>query len=189
MYPTLSWHEFFKLLFNLWNSAGSHSLSTIWKSKQLWKNYMHIHTCTYEHKSNFFGSKTRSALKSFEVKTWSEQTWNCRWSLFISLVSIFIHFTAEILTCVDHGMLTETLLEYFSYMTNASYYFLIFEKWCVLKQTQPQGFGKGIVDLYVKLYIHIRTHLISLPYYRKLFKNIILNLKDINWPTVISKTI
>ena len=93
--------------------AGSHSLSTILKSKELWQKYMNIHTCTTCIQSNYVGSKTWPNLKSFGVSTWLEQTWGYRQSLFISLVWMFINFTVEILIYLDHGMPSKTLLEYY----------------------------------------------------------------------------
>lgn len=55
-------------------------------------------------------------------------------------------------------------------------------------KSSPKDFGRGIMDHYMKLYIHIGTHLMRWLYYNRPVENRILNLRDINWPTVIFKT-
>lgn len=69
-----------------------------------------------------------------------------------------------------------------------SVYILLSNFWKMLYSETNSDPGKGPVDLDLELYLHPRTHLICLLYFNRLFENMILNLKDINWPTVISKT-
>lgn len=74
------------------------------------------------------------------------------------------------------------------YMVYVHITFLHLENAVIWNKSRPTDFRKGTVDLDLELYLHPRTHLICLLYFNRLFENMILNLKDINWPTVISKT-
>lgn len=120
--------------------AGSHSLSTILKSKELWQKYMNIHTCTTCIQSNCVGSKPDLSW-NLGVSTFLEQTWGYRQSLFISLVWMFINFNVEIIY-LDHGMPSKTLLEYYIVHDICIITFLYLENAVFWNKSSPKDFGE-----------------------------------------------
>lgn len=62
--------------------------------------------------------------------------------------------------CVDHGMPAETLVEYYIVHDLRTILLFLYLKNAMLwNKSSPMDFAKGIMDLLIEPYLHIRTHL------------------------------
>ena len=158
----------------------------LWNPKSSQRKYMHVYTHMCAH-SNSPGSKLWSHLKPFGVKTWSVQSGGYRWSLFISFAWQLINFAAEILTCADHVMLTETLLKCCIRSTH-HVNFLHLKNAVFWNKSSPKDFRQGIVDLNLELTIHTCKNPSGKFAIIGFLKMQLWISGDIDWPGVLCKT-